>query len=75
MAIVAVYIAYSDSILYPMYASAPRVWAISPMNDQLIGGLIMWIPGGLFFYTIVSVVFLRWNQRGALDSQAEAQVA
>jgi putative membrane protein len=74
MAIVAVYIAYSDSILYPMYASAPRVWAISPMSDQMIGGLIMWIPGGLFFYTVISVVFFRWNQRGAEDSTAGAQV-
>jgi putative membrane protein len=74
MAIVAVYIAYADSILYPMYASAPRVWAISPMSDQMIGGLIMWIPGGLFFYTVISIVFFRWNQRGAEDSQAGAQV-
>ena len=74
MAIISVYIAYSDSILYPMYASAPRVWAISPMSDQMIGGLIMWIPGGLFFYTVISVVFFRWNQRGAEDSQAGAQV-
>lgn len=74
MAIVSVYIAYSDGILYPLYASAPRVWGISPMNDQMMGGLIMWIPGGLFFYTIISVIFLRWNQRGAEDSQAGAQV-
>jgi len=74
MASVAVYIAYADGILYPLYASAPRVWGISPMNDQMIGGLIMWIPGGLFFYTVISGVFLRWNQRGAEDSQAGAQV-
>jgi putative membrane protein len=74
MAIISVYIAYSDGILYPMYASAPRVWGISPMSDQMIGGLIMWIPGGLFFYSVISVVFFRWNQRGAEDSQAGAQV-
>ncbi|HEY4306243.1 MAG TPA: cytochrome c oxidase assembly protein [Gemmatimonadaceae bacterium] len=74
MAIVSVYIAYADGVLYPMYASAPRFWGISPMSDQMIGGLIMWIPGGLFFYTVISVVFLRWNQRGAEDSQAGAQV-
>lgn len=74
MAIVSVYIAYADGILYPLYASAPRFWGISPMSDQMIGGLIMWIPGGLFFYTVISVVFLRWNQRGAEDSQAGAQV-
>ena len=74
MAIISVYIAYADSILYPMYASAPRVWALTPMNDQLLGGLIMWIPGGLYFYTIISVVFYRWQQRDGVDSRAGAQV-
>jgi putative membrane protein len=74
MAIISVYIAYADTILYPMYASAPRVWGISPMNDQMIGGLIMWIPGGFFFYTIISVVFFRWQQRDGVESRAGAQV-
>ena len=74
MAIVSVYISYADTILYPMYASAPRIWGISPMNDQMIGGLIMWIPGGLFFYTIISIVFFRWQQRDGVESQAAAQV-
>lgn len=74
MAIVSVYLAYADGVLYPLYASAPRVWGITPMNDQLIGGLIMWIPGGLFFYTIISVVFFRWQQRDGVESRAGAQV-
>lgn len=74
MAIVSVYLAYSNGLLYPMYASAPRIWGITPMNDQLIGGLIMWIPGGLFFYAIISVVFFRWQQRDGVESRAGAQV-
>ncbi|HXT16979.1 MAG TPA: cytochrome c oxidase assembly protein [Gemmatimonadaceae bacterium] len=74
MAIVAVYITYADTVLYPMYASAPRVWGITPMNDQLYGGLLMWIPGGLYFYTIISIVFYRWQMAGAEDSREAAQV-
>jgi putative membrane protein len=74
MSIVAVYIAYADSILYPAYATAPRIWGISPMEDQLIGGLIMWIPGGLFFFTVISVIFFRWQQRDGDESVAGAQV-
>ncbi|HET9002430.1 MAG TPA: cytochrome c oxidase assembly protein, partial [Gemmatimonadaceae bacterium] len=34
MSIVAIYIAYSGTLLYPAYASAPRVWQISPLQDQ-----------------------------------------
>ncbi len=74
MSIVAVYITYADTVLYPFYATAPRVWGITPLNDQLMGGLIMWIPGGLFFYGIVTVIFFRWQQRGGVETQAGAQV-
>jgi len=72
MSIVAIYIALADSILYPAYASAPRVWQISPMQDQLIGGLVMWIPGGLFFAAVMAVVFFKWSAAGS-DSVAGAQ--
>ena len=43
------------------------------MQDQLIGALIMWIPGGLFFFAIISVVFFRWQQADG-DSAEVAQV-
>ena len=73
MSIVAVYITYSQSLLYPGYAAAPRL-GLTPMEDQLVGGLIMWIPGGLVFFAVISVIFFRWQQHGAEDSRASAQV-
>lgn len=74
MSIVSIYITYADQMLYPAYASAPRLWGLSPMQDQLLGGLIMWIPGGLFFFGVISVIFFRWQGAGALDSAESAQV-
>ena len=74
MSIVAIYVAMADRVLYPAYAAAPRVWGITPMTDQHIGGLIMWVPGGLFFYVVMSFVFFQWAQKQE-DSQAAAQVA
>lgn len=73
MTIVAVYIVMADTLLYPGYASAPRLWGIDPMLDQHIGGLIMWVPGGLFFYGVMTVIFFRW-MRGQQDDEAGAQV-
>lgn len=73
MSITAVCIGYSGSLLYPFYAAAPRLWAITPMQDQLIGALIMWIPGGLFFFAVISVIFFRWQQAGG-DTAEMAQV-
>jgi len=73
MSIVAVYIAMADHVLYPAYSAAPRVLPLTPMEDQLLGALIMWIPGGLIFMIIMTVVFFKWNARGE-DSTAGAQV-
>jgi putative membrane protein len=72
MTIVSVFIVYADHVLYPAYAAAPRLWGLSPLEDQRLGGLIMWIPGGLFFYLLASVVFFRW-QASARDDSAGAQ--
>jgi putative membrane protein len=73
MSIVAVYIAMADHVLYPAYNAAPRVLPLSPLEDQLLGALIMWIPGGLIFIIIMTVIFFKWNARGE-DSTAGAQV-
>jgi putative membrane protein len=73
MSVIAVYITMADSVLYPFYSSAPRIMKLSPMEDQLLGGLIMWIPGGLLFMIIMSVVFFKWSTRGE-DDAASAQV-
>jgi putative membrane protein len=73
MSITAVCIGYADHLLYPFYAAAPRLWGITPMQDQLMGALIMWIPGGLFFFAVISVIFFRWQQAGG-DWAEVAQV-
>jgi len=73
MSIISIYIAMADTLLYPAYATAPRIMGITPMEDQQYGGLIMWIPGGVFFYAVMTVVFFKWASRGE-DTEESAQV-
>lgn len=73
MLVTAIYITMADHLLYPAYAAAPRVTWLTPMDDQLLGGLIMWVPGGLIFALMLTVVFFKWVARGE-DSTAGAQV-
>lgn len=73
MSIVAVYITMATQVLYPAYSAAPRITPLSPLDDQLLGGLIMWVPGGLIFMIIMTVIFFRWAARGE-DDAASAQV-
>ena len=73
MSIVAVYISMAEQVLYPAYSSAPRISSLSPLDDQLLGGLIMWVPGGMIFMIIMTVIFFKWAARGE-DDAASAQV-
>ncbi|MEI6741241.1 MAG: cytochrome c oxidase assembly protein [Gemmatimonadaceae bacterium] len=73
MSVISIYLVMADSLLYPQYAIAPRLLGVTPMMDQQYGGLIMWIPGGVFFYAVMTVVFFKWVGRGE-DDQASAQI-
>ena len=39
----------SQTAYYRTYTELPRIWGISALADQQLGGLIMWIFGGLLF--------------------------
>lgn len=60
MTVVSIYITYANSSLYPAYGSAPRLMGLTPVEDQRLGGLIMWIPGGLVFIAVMTIVFFKW---------------
>src|SRR3989442_10201654 len=60
MSVVGALITLADQVLYPFYAAAPRVFGLPPLADQQIGGLMMWVPGGLVFWLAMTVVWFRW---------------
>jgi len=59
--LVSAFITLSDSVFYPWCEMAPRVTSLTPLDDQRLGGLIMWIPGMLIFWVGISAVFFRWT--------------
>lgn len=63
MSVVAAFISLSGSVVYEFYEAAPRVFALSALEDQQVGGLIMWVPGMLIFWSAMTVVFFRWARR------------
>jgi putative membrane protein len=62
-------IAFANDPLYPHYTTVPRVWGIGVLEDQQAAGLIMWIPGSLVFFAIMTVVFIRWLNRDEREPQ------
>jgi cytochrome c oxidase assembly factor CtaG len=50
---------FSNRLLYPYYANVARVGGISPLDDQVIAGAIMWVPGSLFFLIPAAIILFR----------------
>jgi len=42
-------LAFSDRVLYPSYARAPRLFGLSALEDQVAAGAFMWVAGSLVF--------------------------
>jgi len=53
-------ITFADHPLYTWYVAAPRTWGLSVLDDQKLGGLLMWIPGNLWIWGAMSLLFFRW---------------
>jgi putative membrane protein len=44
---------------YPVYSGSTAVWGLTPLEDQQLGGLIMWVPAGLVYIGAGLVMFAR----------------
>ena len=58
-AVVAAFITLADSVLYG--ENIPRLFNIEAIEDQKIGGLIMWIPGNIIFIATLTTLFFKWS--------------
>jgi putative membrane protein len=57
------FLTFGHTLLYPVYATFPRVWGLSALDDQLIAGLVMKIVGGLILWGFIAVIFFNWHAR------------
>lgn len=56
-------ITLAEEPLYPTYVAAPRIVPLSPLADQQLGGLIMWVGGAFFFFFVLTIIFFTWAHR------------
>ena len=63
MSLAGAMITLAEQVLYPFYAAAPRVWGLTPMADQQLGGLLMWVVGTIYLWITATVVWFRWSAR------------
>lgn len=58
---------------YPAYAGTAGYWGLTPMEDQQLGGLIMWVPAGVVYIVAALLMFIGWlreSERRVVAHQA-----
>ncbi|HEX8694487.1 MAG TPA: cytochrome c oxidase assembly protein [Longimicrobium sp.] len=74
MMLSAALITFAGTPLYRWYVEAPRVFPLTPLEDQRLGGVIMWVPGGLVLWIAITFVYFRWTQREVREDEARVVV-
>jgi putative membrane protein len=67
MAAVAAPITMATTVLYPWYLEGPHPFGISPMSDQVLGGVAMWVGAGVYVMGVFTAIYFYWAQREDLD--------
>jgi putative membrane protein len=75
------YFSFASPGLYPAYLNPDgdsavlslvrNGWSLSAVADQQLGGLLMWVPGGLFYLGAIFGVLVRWYSSGDTDETSE----
>jgi cytochrome c oxidase assembly factor CtaG len=57
--VLSAWLVFTERLIYPSYAVAPRLWGISALDDQAAAGAIMWVPGSVAFLLPVAWIIGR----------------
>ncbi|WP_426039793.1 cytochrome c oxidase assembly protein [Brevundimonas sp. DC300-4] len=69
MGLLGALLTFAPAPLYAAHAFAPLAWGLTPLQDQALGGVIMWVPAGIP-YAIAAVWIARrsWTQLKAVGA-------
>jgi putative membrane protein len=71
MTAVAAPITLANSVLYMFYMGGTHPLGLTPIADQVLGGLIMWVGQGVYIMFVFSAIFYRWSR---WDDQEEPPI-
>lgn len=67
-----VFMTLSPRLWYGLYLQRTQVWNLSPLEDQQLAGLIMWMPACMVYVVVTIVIFLQWMKEDGVKSPAHS---
>ncbi len=68
----------ASTVLYPHYLTNVRDWGPTPLADQNLGGVLMWVGGDMMFLVAMGLVVAAWvrqedRRTARLDARLDAE--
>ncbi|KPH05840.1 cytochrome c oxidase assembly protein (plasmid) [Rhizobium acidisoli] len=60
MSVLGALIALSPNVLYGLQTRGSANWGLSPLEDQQIAGLVMWVPAGIIYAAVALALAALW---------------
>jgi cytochrome c oxidase assembly factor CtaG len=60
---------FARSVWFRGYLETTYAWGLTPLEDQQLGGLIMWIPAGLVYIVAGLALFAGWMREAERRSE------
>lgn len=57
------FMAFAQRHWYAPYGQTTAEWGLSPLEDQQIAGMLMWMPATMMYGLVAAAIFLRWLWR------------
>ena len=64
----------SPMVIYPFYAAAPRVAPLSPLDDQLAAGLVMFGLGNIIYFVAIWIIFFGLDDKRATAGEPAVEI-
>lgn len=63
MGLLGALLTFAPDPLYAIHQTAPLAWGLTPLSDQQLGGIVMWVPAGIPYAAFGALVARRgWRQ-------------
>jgi putative membrane protein len=69
------FLTFTRKVWYPIYSDSTEQWGLTPLEDQQLGGLIMWVPAGLVYIAAALFMFAGWLRESEKRAFAPPQPA
>ena len=67
LAALGIFLTWSTTAIYPYYEHTPRIWGLSPIEDQNVAGVIMMVEQSVTLALVLVALFVRMLQRSETE--------